>query len=116
VPIAAPEPDVLGMIRELDRDPERLARARAASVTTFLRRHDWAHRWREVLRLVGMDERPALAARLAGLEARYPLLGSIVLPRGAAPGGQRVWTRRHDGRGASSGGDDEPGRDTWGNK
>jgi hypothetical protein len=70
VPIAAPEPDVLGMIRELDRDPERLARARAASVTTFLRRHDWAHRWREVLRLVGMDERPALAARLAGLEAR----------------------------------------------
>lgn len=70
VPIRAPEPDILDLIRDLDGDPERLARARAASVTTFLQRHDWAHRWREVLQLVGMDEQPQLAARLAGLEAR----------------------------------------------
>lgn len=70
VPIPAPAPQVVDVIRDLDRDPERLARARAASVTTFLQRHDWAHRWRQVLELVGMDEQPQLTARLARLEAR----------------------------------------------
>ena len=49
VPIPAPAPDVVQLIRPLDRDPERLDGARAAAVTTFLRRHDWAHRWGELL-------------------------------------------------------------------
>ena len=70
VPIPAPAPDIVSVIEELDRDPARQDRARAAAVTTFLRRHDWAHRWREVLALVGMDEHPRLAERLAHLEAR----------------------------------------------
>ena len=70
VPIPAPAPNILSVIEELDRDPARLDRARAAAVTTFLRRHDWAHRWREVLALVGIDEHPELAQRLAHLEAR----------------------------------------------
>jgi hypothetical protein len=70
VPIPAPAPNILSVIEELDRDPSRLARARAAAVTTFLHRHDWAHRWREVLALVGIDEHPRLAERLAHLEAR----------------------------------------------
>ena len=58
VPIPAPAPDIVSVIDELDGDPARLNRARAAAVSTFLRRHDWAHRWREVLALVGMDELP----------------------------------------------------------
>ncbi len=70
VPIPAPAPDVVELIRELDRDPERLDRARAAAVTTFLRRHDWAHRWGEVLALGGMDPHPRLAGRLQHLQAR----------------------------------------------
>ena len=70
VPVPAPAPGIVETIRELDRDPDRLARARAAAVTTFLRRHDWAHRWREVLALVGMDEPPQLAERLDRLEVR----------------------------------------------
>jgi len=70
VPIPAPAPDIVSVIKELDRDPTRQDRARAAAVTTFLRRHDWAHRWREVLALLGMDEHPRLAERLAHLEAR----------------------------------------------
>ncbi len=32
--------------------------------TTFLRRHDWAHRWRDVLALVGLEPHPRLTARL----------------------------------------------------
>lgn len=78
VPIPAPAPDILGVIEELDRDPARLDRARAAAVTTFLRRHDWAHRWREVLALVGMDEHPRLAERLAHLDARVHCWESAV--------------------------------------
>ncbi len=70
VPIPAPAPDIMSVIAELDSDPARLDRARVAAVSTFLHRHDWAHRWREVLRLVGMDEHPGLAERLAHLEAR----------------------------------------------
>lgn len=70
VPIPAPAPDIVRTIRELDRDPARWERARAAAVTTFLRRHDWAHRWRDVLTLVGMPEHPRLAERLNHLEAR----------------------------------------------
>ncbi len=70
VPIPAPAPDIVSTIEELDRDPARLDRARAAAVSTFLRRHDWAHRWREVLALVGMDEPPRLAERMVHLDAR----------------------------------------------
>jgi hypothetical protein len=70
VPIPAPAPRILDVIEELDRDPERLDKARRTAVSTFLQRHDWAHRWRDVLGLVGVQEHPRLAGRLARLEAR----------------------------------------------
>lgn len=70
VPIPAPAPDIVGVIEELDRDPERLDKARRAAVSTFLHRHDWAHRWRDVLALVGIEEHPRLTQRLARLEER----------------------------------------------
>jgi hypothetical protein len=70
IPIPAPASDVVGIIEDLDRDPARLARARMAAVTAFLQRHDWAHRWQQVLAAVGMDELPQLTERLAGLQAR----------------------------------------------
>lgn len=70
VPIAAPAPDVAEVIAALDADPARLERAGRAGITHSLRRHDWAHRWREILTTVGVEPRPGLAARLAALEAR----------------------------------------------
>lgn len=70
IPIPAPAPDILRVIEELDADPARLDRARAAAVATFLRRHDWAHRWRDVLDMVGLEGTPRLAERLAHLEDR----------------------------------------------
>ena len=70
VPIPAPAPDVLDVIEELDRDPVRLDKARTSAASSFLHRHDWAHRWRDVLALVGMDAGPQLGERLARLEAR----------------------------------------------
>ena len=70
VPISAPAPDVVDVIRQLDLDPARLDRARTAAVTTFLRRHDWAHRWRDVLALVGLEEHSRLTERVEHLRAR----------------------------------------------
>jgi hypothetical protein len=70
IPIPAPAPRVLDVIVELDRDAARLARARQSAVTTSLRRHDWAHRWRAVLDTIGMAAHPRLDVRVAELEAR----------------------------------------------
>lgn len=70
VTVPAPAPDIVDLIDELDRDPERLERARRAAVSTFLHRHDWAHRWRDVLALVEMEEHPFLTERLGRLEDR----------------------------------------------
>lgn len=62
--------DVAEVIAGLDADPARLARARQAGITASLLRHDWAHRWRDILATVGVAPRPALAARLDALAAR----------------------------------------------
>lgn len=70
VPIPAPAPGILEVIGELDRDAERLDKARRTAVSTFLHRHDWAHRWRDVLAVAGVEEHPRLTERLARLEAR----------------------------------------------
>lgn len=70
VPIPPHAPDIVARIKELDRDQARLDRAREAAVTTFLARHDWAHRWRDVLNLVGLPPRPQLDRRLEHLESR----------------------------------------------
>lgn len=67
VPVPAPAPGVAEVVAELDADPGRLARARRAGITQSLRRHDWAHRWRDVLETVGVAPRPALAERLDAL-------------------------------------------------
>lgn len=70
VAIPAPAPGIVSVIEQLEQDPERLDRARRAAVSTFLHRHDWAHRWRAVLALVGLEEHPRLTERLALLEDR----------------------------------------------
>ncbi|MBO1751989.1 glycosyltransferase family 1 protein [Actinotalea sp. BY-33] len=70
VEIAAPEPRVVDVIGELDGDPLRVARASRAGVVESLRRHDWAHRWAEVLSAVGLEPGPGLTGRLEHLEAR----------------------------------------------
>lgn len=70
VPIDAPAPDVADVVAALDEDPARVDAARLAGVTQSLRRHDWAHRWRDMLATVGVEAHPGLAARLAALEAR----------------------------------------------
>ena len=51
------------VISELDRQPERQARIRQNNVEQALLRHDWAYRWESVLKTVGLEPMPQLAAR-----------------------------------------------------
>ena len=56
------------LIRALDADEDRLARLRATSIEQSLRRHDWAHRWQDVLDVAGLRGQPALHERLHALQ------------------------------------------------
>jgi hypothetical protein len=60
--------DVADLLADLDRQPERLARIRRDNLSNSLLRHDWAYRWRDVLRTVGLPISPELAARQTELE------------------------------------------------
>ncbi|GEN79723.1 hypothetical protein AFE02nite_14570 [Actinotalea fermentans] len=87
VPIAAPDPRVADVVAELDADPARLERARRTAIAQSLRRHDWAHRWRQVLDTAGIAPRPQLAERLAHLERRAAAVEGAPTATGAGPGG-----------------------------
>ena len=54
---------------QLETEPERVSAVRRQNVTQVLRRFDWAYRWQDVLRSVGLAPRNALLARLATLAA-----------------------------------------------
>lgn len=49
------EGDALRVIAELERDSVRVARIRADNIRHSLLRHDWVHRWREVLATFGLS-------------------------------------------------------------
>lgn len=70
VTIPVPAPGIEQIIAELDADPERVHRARVANVVQSLRRHDWVHRWQEVLQVAGLEPDPRLDERLARLTRR----------------------------------------------
>jgi hypothetical protein len=60
--------DPAATIRALDADPARVARIRQANITNSLRRHDWAHRWAEMLTTLGLPLTQAHRLRLARLD------------------------------------------------
>lgn len=48
---------------DLDSQKERLEKIRKNNVTQSLLRHDWVYRWREILKIAGIEPKPALIAR-----------------------------------------------------
>jgi hypothetical protein len=72
VPFPWDSAEIGDAIADLERQPERLARIRAANVAGSLRTHDWAYRWGEILRdvdlspLAGTDTRLEALAAMAG--------------------------------------------------
>jgi len=87
VPIAAPDPGVADVVAELDADAERVERARRTAVAESLRRHDWAHRWQDVLDAVGLAPRPQLGDRLARLAERAAVVEGVPGERGTVTSG-----------------------------
>jgi hypothetical protein len=61
-------PDIADLIADLDRQPDRLDAIRRDNRVNAIRRHDWAYRWRDVLRTVGLPVPPALMERETVLE------------------------------------------------
>ncbi len=55
--------NIAELIAELDAQPDRIHNIRTNNVVTSLLRHDWAHRWKEILNIAGMKPRPALKER-----------------------------------------------------
>ena len=51
------------VIRDMDRQPERIENIRRANVTQALLRHDWAYRWEAILQATGLAPMPELSAR-----------------------------------------------------
>lgn len=76
IPIAAPAPDIAGVVAALSRDPARLNAARLAGVRAGLERHDWSYRWDVVIDAVGMREHENRSSRRASLGARLAELGA----------------------------------------
>jgi hypothetical protein len=62
---------IIALIADLDRQPERLARVRRDNVINSLLRHDWVYRWRQIQEHVGVPvssgtlERQGYLTRLA---------------------------------------------------
>ncbi len=70
VEIAADGSDFEQVFAALCADPHRLEAMRARNIAASLRRHDWAYRWGEVLRVAGREPTAAHQERLAELDRR----------------------------------------------
>ena len=68
VPLPYDSNDVADVLADLRRQPERLARIRADNVRNSLLRHDWVHRWAQVLSDVGLPSTSAVRERTTRLE------------------------------------------------
>jgi len=62
-------PDVMARIEQLEADPARQARIRKDNATNALLRHDWVHRLRTILDVVGIGPPPRMLAREARLKS-----------------------------------------------
>jgi glycosyltransferase involved in cell wall biosynthesis len=61
-------PDIAEILAELDSQQERMEQARKRNVVQSLLRHDWAYRWKEILKIAGLKPGTALTNRLEHLK------------------------------------------------
>jgi hypothetical protein len=60
--------EIVDVIHELDKQPERQARMRQKNMTECLLHHDWLYRWESILEMVGMQPLPKLQNRKRTLQ------------------------------------------------
>ena len=69
IPMEYDYPEIGELIAELDGQPERMERIRRENVVQSLRRHDWCHRWSEILETVGLSVSDGVGRRRSRLDA-----------------------------------------------
>ena len=81
ISIPADASNIADIIQELDRQSDRLEKARRQNVYNSLLRHDWVYRWRHILETAGLEITPRILAREARLKERAtrfsPLLSRV---------------------------------------
>jgi len=55
--------EIVNVIHEFDKQPERQAAVRQRNMSECLQRHDWLYRWESILEMVGMQSLPKLQNR-----------------------------------------------------
>lgn len=60
--------EIVSVIRNLDKEPERQMKIRQTNMTQCLLNHDWVYRWEAILDLVGMQSLPMLQNRKRRLQ------------------------------------------------
>lgn len=68
VPVPFDSTDVAGVLDDLLAQPDRVATVRATNVSNSLLRHDWVHRWSDVLEGSHLAPTEGVVARRADLE------------------------------------------------
>lgn len=76
--------DVIDVIEELDRSPDRVSRIRRDNIAGALLKHDWAYRWEHILKTIGLPLLPQLAARKTRLAGTASALRAGYMPAVAA--------------------------------
>jgi Glycosyl transferases group 1 len=69
IPLPADAEAVEDTLRDLDAQPDRIARASANNIINALRRHDWVYRWQAILAAAGLTELPGINNRVAVLDS-----------------------------------------------
>lgn len=66
--------DMLGVLAELGSDPDRVSAASRRNAVGALLHHDWVYRWKEILKVAGLEPSPGMCAR----ESRLRELAAMV--------------------------------------
>lgn len=63
IPVKHDGSDIVSVLDDLDSDFERTSAIHRRNATEALLRHDWVYRWKELLRIAGVEPLPGMAAR-----------------------------------------------------
>jgi hypothetical protein len=77
VPIRTDGSDTMETISSLNAEPQRLLAISRKNAVESLLRHDWVHRWREILRCAGLPATPEMSARELRLRELANLAGEL---------------------------------------
>jgi hypothetical protein len=82
-------PNIADIMAELDSQPDRIQKAQKQNVVQSLLRHDWAYRWKSILKIAGLEPGVGLKERLEYLKKlaenikkipEYPTDAPVVRP------------------------------------